>query len=294
MVECEVIQLHRKMGHTKFLLLVKQLMVAFPDRDSSVLTSVAGRMVCDACERRKRAANRPMVALPKEPHLNYEVGADLWYLRGYPVLHGICLFTRLRYCSVLTNKTATDVCHAFLRLWVKYCGPPMLLYTDLGKEFDNDLMRLFSECHGITLQCAPGGAHWWRSGVERHHYQLRHTAKLVLELDDTLSPQVACDVTCMFLNYHRMADCGFSPQQLVHGVCARWPDFVSANLPALSNTGVASDHVGRYMSHFLQNMYLAREKFHAVDVRAKISLAQQHRLSANRDLILAAGDIDFY
>ena len=195
-------QLHRKMGHTKFSVLVKQLMVVFLDRDSSVLASVAKKMVCEACERRKRAPNRPMVALPKEPHFNYEVGADLWYLRGHPVLQVICLFTRLRHCSMLTNKTATDVCHAFLHLWVKYYGPPVLLYTDLGKEFDNDLMRLFSERYGITLHCAPGGAHWSLGGVEQHHYQLRHTAELVPESVDTLSLQDACDVTCMSLNYY--------------------------------------------------------------------------------------------
>ena len=126
----------------------------------------------------------------------------------------------------------------------------MLLYTDHGKEFDNDLMRLFSERCGITLHCAPRGGHWSLGGVERHHYQLRHTAELAPESDDTLSLQDACDVTCMSVKYHPMADRGFSPQHLVYGVCARWPDFVSADLRALSNTGVASDHVGCYMSKF--------------------------------------------
>ena len=115
-------QLHRKIGHTQFSVLVKQLMVVFLDRDSSLLASVAKKMVCEACEQPKRAPNRPMLALPKELHFNYEIGADLWYLRGHLVLHIICLFTRQRHCSVLTNKTATDVCNVFLHLWVKYHG----------------------------------------------------------------------------------------------------------------------------------------------------------------------------
>ena len=158
------------------------------------------------------------MAMPKEPHFNYETGADLWYLRGQPVLHVICLFTRLRHCSVLRDKSAPHVCHSLLHLWVRYYGPPLLLYTDLGKEFDNDLIRMFAERYGITLHCAPGGSHWSLGGVERHHYQLRHTVELLLEADDTLSLQDACDVACMSLNYHPMPDRGFSPQQLLYGV----------------------------------------------------------------------------
>ena len=124
----------------------------------------------------------------------------------------------------------------------------MLLYTDLGKEFDNELIRMFAERYGITLHCAPGGSHWSLGGVERHHYQLRHTVELLLEADDTLSMQDACDVACMSLNYHPMPDRGFSPQQLVYGVSSRWPDFVAAKLPALAETPVPSDHVGRRSS----------------------------------------------
>ena len=74
---CELLALHRRMGHVPIPLLVKQLKLAVPDRDASVLESASKELVCDASEKRKRAPNRPMVSLPKEPHFNYEVGADL-------------------------------------------------------------------------------------------------------------------------------------------------------------------------------------------------------------------------
>ena len=290
----ELLALHRRMGRVPIPLLVKQVKLAFPDRDASVLESAAKELVCDACEKRKRAPNGPMVSLPKEPHFNYEVGANLWYLRGRSILHVICLFTRLGHCTVLQNKSAPDVCHALLHLWVKCYGPPVLLFTDLGRGFDNDLMRLFADKYGITLHCAPGGSHWSLGGVERHHYQLRHTVEMLLEADDTLSMNDACDVACMAANAQPMSDRGFSPQQLVYGVSAKWPDLVSADLPALSSVRLPSDHVGHYMSRFLDAMYEARAKFHAADIRAKISLAERHKPSKNRDVVLTAGDRVFY
>ena len=87
----ELVKLHRKMGHTDFSMLVQQLKVAFPDRDLSKLQEAAPILPCDSCEKRKRAPNRPMVALPKERHFNYEVGVDIWHLRSCLVLHVICM-----------------------------------------------------------------------------------------------------------------------------------------------------------------------------------------------------------
>ena len=289
----ELLALHTKLGHAAFPHLVEQLALAYPDRDASPLRTVARGLVCESCEKRRKAPRCPLVAMPKEPHFNYETGADLWYLRGQPVLHVICLFTRLRHCSVLCDKSATHVCHSLLHLWVKYYGPPVLFYTDLGKEFDNELIRMFGERYGITLHCASGGSHWSLGGVERQHYQLRHTVELLLEADDTLSLQDACDVACMSLNCHPMPDQGFSPHQLVYGVSSRWPDFVAAKLPALAETPVPSDHVGHYMVKFLDAMYRAREKFQAADVRAKVPLVKRSRPSNNRKVELVTGDTVF-
>ena len=55
-------------------------------------------------------------------------------------------------------------------------------------------MRLFADKYGITLHYAPGGLHWSLGGVERHHHQLPHTVEMLLEADDTLSMNDACDV----------------------------------------------------------------------------------------------------
>ena len=91
----ELLALHTKLRHAAFPHLVEQFALAYPDRHASLLRSVARGLVCESCEKREKAPRRHLVAMPKEPHFNYETGADLWYLRGQHVLHVICLFTRL-------------------------------------------------------------------------------------------------------------------------------------------------------------------------------------------------------
>ena len=81
---------------------------------------------------------------------------------------------------------------------------------------------------------------------------------------------------------------------MVYGVSSRWPDFVVAKLPALAETTVPCDHVGHYMVKFLDARYRAREKFHAADIGAKVSLAKRSRPSTNRKVELVTGDTVFY
>ena len=120
-------------------------------------------------------------------------------------------------------------------------------------------------------------------GVERHIYQLRHTMERALESDDSLSMHDACDVACMAANFEPMADRTFSPQQLVYGLAAPGPNFVSADLPPISSSGVPADHVGHYMTRFLHSVYTAGDKFNAADIRTKVSSASRHQPSRNRD-----------
>ena len=77
----ELLALHTKFRHAAFPHLVEQLALAYPDRDASLLQPVARGLVCESCEKRKKAPRRPLVTMPKEPHFNYETVADLWYLQ---------------------------------------------------------------------------------------------------------------------------------------------------------------------------------------------------------------------
>ena len=76
----KLLALHTKLGHAAFPHLVERLALAYPARDAYLPRSVARGSVCESCVKRKKAPRRPLVAMPKEPHFNYETGADLWYL----------------------------------------------------------------------------------------------------------------------------------------------------------------------------------------------------------------------
>ena len=52
----ELLALHTKLGHAAFPHLVEQLALAYPDRDASLLLSVARGLVCESCEKRGGAA----------------------------------------------------------------------------------------------------------------------------------------------------------------------------------------------------------------------------------------------
>ena len=64
-----------------------------------------------------------------------------------------------------------------------------------------------------------------------------------------------------------------SPQQLVYGVAVCCPVFVRADHLALFTLGMPSNHVRHCMSRFLDSVYTAQERFHAADIRAKVSFA---------------------
>ena len=79
----------------------------------------------------------------------------------------------------------------------------MLLYTDPDKEFDNDLILQYADRYRVTLHFAPSTS-WWPFGrVVRHDYQLRHPVELIMDANDMISLQDACDVACMAMMAYR-------------------------------------------------------------------------------------------
>ena len=249
---------------------------------------------CDLCERRKSMPRRPRTALPREPLFNHTVGMDVWFLRQHPVLHVCCLFSRYLQGAVLQSKEAVKISRAFLDKWIKYFGVPGGVLTDLGGEFENDVVRTLADRYGIELKTAASGAHWSMGGVERQHAKLRTLSDMLLEVYPSVTLSECVNLAQMGKNIFPNAKLGYSPHQIVFGVSWRWPDYGDCDLPALGSYDVAADHVGHYMVHFLSQMYKMRELFHAADVKCKMKEAERFQGATKQDVVFAQGHRVYY
>ena len=210
---------------------------------------VLKKFKCDLCERCKVMPRRPHTALPREPLFNHTVGMDVWFLRQHPILHICCLFSRYSQGAVLQSKEAVNASRAFPDKWIKYFGVPGVVLTDLGGEFENDVIPTMADQYEIELKMAASGAHWSMGVVERQHSTLRILSEMLLEVYPSMFLSECVDLTHMGKNSFSIAKLGSSPHQIVFGLSSRWPDYDDCNLPALGSPEVAADHVGHYMVH---------------------------------------------
>ena len=151
---------------------------------------------------------RPRTALPREPLFNHTVGMDVWFLRQHPVLHVCCLFSRYSQGAVLQSKEAVNVSRAFLDKWIKYFGVPGIVLTDLGGEFENDVVRTMADRYRIELRTAASGAHWSMVGVERQHTKLRTLSEMLLKVYPSMSLSECVDLTHMGKNFSLLQNLG--------------------------------------------------------------------------------------
>ena len=258
------------MGHPDWATMAQMFAKCFSGRSQKPVLEVLKKFKCDLCERRKAMPRRPCTALPREPLFNHTVGMDVWFLRQHPVLHICCLFTRYSQGAVLQSEEAVNVSRAFLDKWIQYFGVPGVVLTDLGGEFENDVIRTMADRYGIELKTAASGAHWSMGGVERQHTKLRTLSEMLLEVYPSMSLSECVDLAHMGKNYFPIAKLGYSPHQIVFRVSSRWLDYDDCDILALGSYEAAADHVGHYMIHFLSQMYKMRELFHAADLKSQM------------------------
>ena len=146
--------LHVKMGHPDSATMAQMFAKRFSGRSQKPVIEVLKKFKCDLCERRKAMPRRPRTALPREPLFNHTVGMDVWFLRQHPDLHICCLFSRYSQGAVPQSKEAVNVSRAFLDKWIKCFGVPGVVLTDLGGEFENDVIRTMADRYGIELKSA--------------------------------------------------------------------------------------------------------------------------------------------
>ena len=90
----ELLALRTKLGHAVFPHLVEQWALAYPALDASLLQSVARGLVCESCQKRKKAPRRPLVkpvrtsvAIFGSPGVCIYVPASRHWLISYSPIH---------------------------------------------------------------------------------------------------------------------------------------------------------------------------------------------------------------
>ena len=105
---------------------------------------------CDACQRRETPHRRPPLPTRRVPvdRPFQRVAIDLVEYTPYTVSQG-CMYvlpvidhlTRLVILAAIANKEVTTLARTLVDRVVSVFGVPELLHSDMGKEFENQLVQ---------------------------------------------------------------------------------------------------------------------------------------------------------
>ena len=130
------------------------------DVHPQMLDEVASNLECDACIGFEVKNSSPIVKMPRDPMVNREIAADVFYYKGEPILPVMCTFTADCQAVLIVGVTGVGVVRCLVDCWIHYVGRPELLLCDFDPEFANGEVRGLCETYGFEKKRAAGQAHW--------------------------------------------------------------------------------------------------------------------------------------
>ena len=99
---------------------------------------------------------RPVVSLPAASEFSQVLTLDLKEIRVQDykyIFHMIDAFTRFTVSVFIKNKKAeTILLHMLMKHCISYFGRPGKIWTDVGGEFNNDIIRQMGETLGTKVE----------------------------------------------------------------------------------------------------------------------------------------------
>ena len=97
---------------------------------------------CDVCVRHKKTPPKPVVGMPLAEDYNHtvavvqhELDRNVWYF------HMIDEYTRFSAVVIIRSKQASVIVDSFMKHWIAIHGPPKVVLSDNGSEFNNEEFR---------------------------------------------------------------------------------------------------------------------------------------------------------
>ena len=272
-----LLKIHRQFGHpreeTELDLLKKTNCL---DKEAKeLLATIHSR--CLTCKKFSSTPPRPVVSLPPASEFQEVLTLDLKEVKAEKhryILHMIDAFTRFTSSVFIRDKKAETVIHQIMLNWVAIHGRPKKIWSDLGGEFNNDMMRQLGAALGCKVETGAGYSAWMNGLNERNHAVVDRCLAKILCDNPSMDPTIALAWAVTAKNSYPMHG-GFSSYQLVFGKQPHLPDIMSDKLPALEGI-TTSESVAAHITA----MYAGRKAFTEAQYDEKVRKALRHKVRA--------------
>ena len=279
-------KLHKQFGHPRVNKLIDLVKKSGRSDDKLIYAIEKVSKNCTVCAKFRKAPNRPVVALPMASHFNDMVATDLkiWGSKYFLVLIDIAT----RYCTavVINNKNPLTIITSIMTSWIAIFGPPAALYSDNGREYNNNEFHRFAEAFNITVKTTPAQSPWSNGCCERQNATLGNMVRKIMS-DSECSVEVALAWAVAARN-SLSNNSGFSPNQLVFGRNPVLPNVFSNKPPAMNTC--SNDMVRKN----LNAMHSATQEFMKFEANEKINRALRHKVRSTDSFLIQPGDRVFY
>lgn len=264
-----LVKLHKQFGHASADRL-QRLLISAGTKDpecNNMLTKLVSE--CQTCQRYSKTKPKPAVGLPLASQYNETVAVDLHELEpGVWYIHIIDQFTRFSAGSILTTKKSSEIVKHFVHDWISVHGPPQKLYSDNGREFNDEEVRDMAENFNIEIKTTAAYSPWSNGLLERHNQTLTEIIMKV-KTSNGCDWNTAMDWALMAKNTMQNVH-GYSPHQLVFG---QNPSVLTDRPPALEGT-TKSEWVAKHISA----LHASRKAFTEAECSERIRRALRKRL----------------
>eukprot|EP00913_Durusdinium_trenchii_P029093 g27278.t1 len=212
--------LHVVLGHLSNERLHR--MVSLAGGNADLLCGVRN-MRCQICSMVRPPGSKPQVSYLKPTNFNQRVSGDVvfvWDVKNvkYAIVHYIDELTDYHVGALEFDPTSEWAAEVLCRLWYDVFGPPDVLITDGGTEFQGSLGRL-NDLFAVQHEVVPDQAKWRLGHAERHGAVVKvMMMKVVTELQIDNLRDMQCALSSCFAAKNRIiGQSGVAPLQAVTG-----------------------------------------------------------------------------
>ena len=124
---------------------------------------------CETCLKYKKTPARLVVGLPMARQFNQVVSINLGEVDEEKFLIMVDMATKYCQAGWIRNKNSETIIDIFMQKWISVFRAPRKVFSDNGREFNNEKFRTMSERFNIIVKNTPAESPWnrlWEKMVE--------------------------------------------------------------------------------------------------------------------------------